>query len=110
MVGSAVCRPLMMDPAKQYDTSKTNKQQIPYRTGVSLPLRHTVHKELGIRTLAKLPLAAPGLARPVGIIHRRAKRLTPTAARFIDLLREAAARDSRDDVPGAARGAGAGSG
>jgi hypothetical protein len=27
--------------------------------------------------------------RPVGIIHRRGKPLTPTASRFVDLLREA---------------------
>jgi DNA-binding transcriptional LysR family regulator len=94
----------------EFDNIETIKQAITIGAGVSLLPRHTVQKEVGIRTLAAVPLAAPGLARPVGIIHRRAKRLTPTAARFIDLLREAAARDSRDDVPGAARGAGAGSG
>ncbi|PYM33332.1 MAG: LysR family transcriptional regulator [Candidatus Rokuibacteriota bacterium] len=99
-----------VDVVMEFDNIETIKQAITIGAGVSLLPRHTVQKEIGIRTLAAVPLAAPGLARPVGIIHRRAKRLTPTAARFIDLLREAAARDSRDDVPGAARGAGAGSG
>ena len=99
-----------VDVVMEFDNIETIKQAITIGAGVSLLPRHTVQKEIGIRTLAAVPLAAPGLARPVGIIHRRAKRLTPTAARFIDLLREAAARDSRDDVPGAARGAGSGSG
>ena len=89
-----------VDVVMEFDNIETIKQAITIGAGVSLLPRHTVQKEVGIRTLAAVPLAAPGLVRPVGIIHRRAKRLTPTAARFIDLLREAAARDSRDDVPG----------
>jgi DNA-binding transcriptional LysR family regulator len=97
-----------VDVVMEFDNIETIKQAITIGAGVSLLPRHTVQKEVGIRTLAAVPLAAPGLVRPVGIIHRRAKRLTPTAARFIDLLREAAACDSRDDVPGAARGAGSG--
>ena len=97
-----------VDVVMEFDNIETIKQAITIGAGVSLLPRHTVQKEVGIRTLAAVPLAAPGLLRPVGIIHRRAKRLTPTAARFIDLLREAAARDSRDDVPGAARGVGSG--
>jgi DNA-binding transcriptional LysR family regulator len=99
-----------VDVVMEFDNIETIKQAITIGAGVSLLPRHTVQKEVGIRTLAAVPLAAPGLVRPVGIIHRRAKRLTPTAARFIDLLREAAARDSRDDAPGVARGAGPGSG
>ena len=95
-----------VDVVMEFDNIETIKQAITIGAGVSLLPRHTVQKEVGVRTLAAVPLAAPGLVRPVGIIHRRAKRLTPTAARFIDLLREAAARDSRDDVPGPARGAG----
>ena len=89
-----------VDVVMEFDNIETIKQAITIGAGVSLLPRHTVQKEVGIRTLAAVPLAAPGLVRPVGIIHRRAKRLTPTAARFIDLLREAAAHDSRDDVPG----------
>jgi DNA-binding transcriptional LysR family regulator len=99
-----------VDVVMEFDNIETIKQAITIGAGVSLLPRHTVQKEVGIRTLAAVPLAAPGLVRPVGIIHRRAKRLTPTAARFIDLLREAAARDSRDDAPGVARGVGSGSG
>ncbi len=36
-----------------------------------------------------VPLAIPDLVRPVGIIHRRQKPLTPTVSRFIQLLKDA---------------------
>jgi DNA-binding transcriptional LysR family regulator len=49
-----------------------------------------VRKEAGIRALAVVPLGIPDLVRPVGIIHRRQKPVTPTAARFIELLRQQA--------------------
>ena len=39
-----------------------------------------------MRTLAVVPLGLPGLVRPVGIIHRRGRRLTPVVARFIEQL------------------------
>ncbi len=94
-----------VDVVMEFDNIETIKQAITIGAGVSLLPRHTVQKEVGLRTLAVVPLAIPDLVRPVGIIHRRAKRLTPTAARFIDLLREAAARDSRDDLPPAGRAA-----
>ena len=63
---------------------------------VILP-RNTVEKEVGIRTLAAAPLDIPDLVRPVGIIHRRQKPLTPTASRFVQLLTEAA-REPRESL------------
>jgi DNA-binding transcriptional LysR family regulator len=86
-----------VDVVMEFDNIETIKQAITIGAGVSLLPRHTVQKEVGIRTLAALPLAIPTLVRPVGIIHRRAKRQTPTVARFIDLLREAAVREARGE-------------
>jgi len=45
--------------------------------------------ESGMRTLATVPLGLSGLARPIGLIYRRGKRLTPAVARFIETLRKA---------------------
>jgi DNA-binding transcriptional LysR family regulator len=73
----------------EFDNIETIKQAIMIAAGVSILPRHTVQKEAGIRTLAVVPLAIPDLVRPVGIIHRRQKPLTPTASRFIQLLKEA---------------------
>jgi DNA-binding transcriptional LysR family regulator len=72
-----------------FDNIETIKQAIMISAGVSILPRHTVQNEAGIGTLATLPLSIPGLVRPVGLIHRRQKPLTPTVDRFIQLLREA---------------------
>jgi DNA-binding transcriptional LysR family regulator len=82
--------------AMEFDNIETIKQAITIGTGVSLLPRHTVIKEAGIRTLAVVPLTLTDLMRPVGIIHRRRKRLTPTVSRFIDLLRESTAEEPVD--------------
>jgi hypothetical protein len=44
--------------------------------------------------LAAVNLGIRDLVRPVGIIHRRQKPLTPTAARFVELLTAAAREGS----------------
>lgn len=73
----------------EFDNVETIKQAIAIAAGVSILPRSTVLKESGIRTLAVVPLAVPDLVRPIGIIHRRGRRLTPAVARFIDVLRRA---------------------
>jgi DNA-binding transcriptional LysR family regulator len=84
----------------EFDNIETIKQAISIAAGVSILPRHTVQKETGIRTLATVTLGVPDLARPVGIIYRRHKPLTPTASRFVEMLKEASA------APVAASGAG----
>jgi DNA-binding transcriptional LysR family regulator len=84
----------------EFDNIETIKQAIMIDAGVSLLPRHTVEKETGIRTLAAVPFGIPDLVRPVGLIHRRQKPLSPAAARFVELLRVAEAR------PAAVRAAG----
>ncbi len=81
-------RGVKVDVVMEFDNVETIKQAIGINAGVSILPRPTVLKELGIRTLAAAPLAIPGLVRPIGIIHRRAKRLTPAVARFIEQLQK----------------------
>ena len=69
-----------------FDNIETIKQAIMIGAGVSLLPRHTVEKEVGIRTLVAVPFALPDLVRPVGIIHRRQKALSTAVNRFIQLL------------------------
>ena len=87
----------------EFDNIETIKQAITIAAGVSILPRHTVQKEVGIRTLSVVPLAIPDLVRPVGIIHRRQKPLTPTVSRFIELLREANEEPARARAGLAAR-------
>jgi DNA-binding transcriptional LysR family regulator len=79
-----------VDIKMEFDNIETIKQAIMIKAGVSILPRHTVQMEAGVRTLAVLPLDIPELVRPVGIIHRRQKPLTPTASRFVQhLLKDA---------------------
>jgi len=72
----------------EFDNVETIKQAIGINAGVSILPRPTVLNESGMRTLVVAPLALPGLVRPIGIIHRRGRRLTPVVARFIDQLQK----------------------
>jgi len=79
-----------VDIKMEFDNIETIKQAIMIKAGVSILPRHTVQMEAGVRTLVVLPLDIPDLVRPVGIIHRRQKPLTPTASRFVQhLLKDA---------------------
>src|SRR5574341_1260493 len=73
----------------EFDNIETIKQAIAVGAGVSILPRPTILKEVGSRTLVAIPLAMTELARPLGIIHRRGKLLTPTIARFLELLLQA---------------------
>ena len=75
----------------EFDNVETIKQAIGINAGVSILPRPTVLKEIGMRTLVALPIPFPGLVRPIGIIHRRGKRMTPAVARFVEQVRKPAA-------------------
>jgi DNA-binding transcriptional LysR family regulator len=81
-------RSVKLNIVMAFDNIETIKQAIMIGAGVSLLPRHTVEKETGIRTLAAVPFALPDLVRPVGLIHRRQKALSPAVSRFIRLLQE----------------------
>jgi DNA-binding transcriptional LysR family regulator len=84
----------------EFDNIETIKQAIIIAAGVSILPRHAVQKEVGVRTLTMVPLAMPELVRPVGIIHRKQKPLTPAASRFVELLK-ASGPGAAAPVPGA---------
>ena len=75
-----------VDVRMEFDNIETIKQAILIRAGISILPRHTVQMETGVRTLAAVTLGIPDLVRPVGIVHRRQKPLTPTASRFVQFL------------------------
>jgi DNA-binding transcriptional LysR family regulator len=73
----------------EFDNVETIKQAIDINAGLSILPRPAILKELGMRTVVALPMALPGLVRPIGIIHRRGKRMTPAVARFVEQLQKA---------------------
>jgi DNA-binding transcriptional LysR family regulator len=82
-------RGVRVNVVMEFDNIETIKQAIAIDAGVSILPAPTVGKETEIGSLAAVPLAIPGLERPVGIIHRKNKQLSPTVQRFIESLRRA---------------------
>ena len=72
----------------EFDNIETIKQAVEIGAGISILPEPTVRKETERGTLASIPLIAPQLQRPIGIIHRQRKVFTPTAAKFVDLLEQ----------------------
>lgn len=74
--------------AMEFDNIETIKQAVEIGAGISIlpepPVRDACHNG----SLAAVRLIAPELRRPIGIIYRQRKVFTPTAAKFVELLRE----------------------
>jgi DNA-binding transcriptional LysR family regulator len=70
----------------EFDNNETIKQAIMVEAGVSLLPMATIQKEVGSRMLVAIPIAGPQLVRPLGIIYRRRRDLSPTLLRFLEEL------------------------
>jgi DNA-binding transcriptional LysR family regulator len=88
-------RNVRVNVVMEFDNIETIKQAIAIDAGISILPRDTVLKEVELGSLAAVPVSIPNLVRPVGIIYRKGKQLSPTVARFIESLRqsEKGARD-----------------
>jgi len=82
-------RTVRVNVVMEFDNIETIKEAIAIGAGVGILPRPTVQKETEIGSLAAVPLGIPDLVRPVGIIYRRQKHLSPTVTRFIESLRKA---------------------
>jgi DNA-binding transcriptional LysR family regulator len=81
-------RGVRVEVVMAFDNVETIKQAIGINAGVSILPVPTVRKETEMRALAAVPLALPGLVRPIGIIVRRGRRLAPAVTRFIQQLHQ----------------------
>lgn len=70
----------------EFDNIETIKQAVETGLGVSILPAPTVRSEVDTGKLAAIPLTAPEMTRPIGIIHRHRKVFMPTTTRFIELL------------------------
>ena len=62
----------------------------------------TIAREIEAGSLVQIPLEGQPLVRPLGIIHRRDRKLSETAQQFIELLRSQAAPSIEVAMPVAA--------
>jgi DNA-binding transcriptional LysR family regulator len=77
--------------ALAFDNIETIKRAIEIGSGVSLLPEPTIAREIEGRSLVGVPIEGVSLARPLGIIHRRDRKLSETAQQFIQLLQSQAA-------------------
>ena len=74
------------ETAMEFDNIETIKQAITIQSGVSILPRTSVSSEIENGMVAAVPLDIPELVRPIGIIHRRQKLLTPITDKLIEFL------------------------
>jgi DNA-binding transcriptional LysR family regulator len=72
--------------AMQFDNIQMIKEAVTLGSGVSILPERTMHAETKQGRLVSVPLDAPGLVRPIGIVHRRRKKLNRAAQSFLELL------------------------
>lgn len=72
--------------AMQFDNIQTVKEAVELGTGISILPDCTLQAETAQARLVAIPLAEPGLVRPVGIVHLRRGKLNRAAQAFIELL------------------------
>jgi DNA-binding transcriptional LysR family regulator len=84
----------------EFDNIENIKKAVEISAGVSLLPEPTVRREVDNGALVSRPLANGRLLRPLGIIHHRHHKLSPSALRFIDLLQHPDAHGLKGE-PGA---------
>ncbi len=72
----------------EFDNIVTIKQALEISGAVSILPRPSIEREVQRNTLSEVAIEDIDLRRPVGIIHKRGKKLTPTVQQFIASLVE----------------------
>jgi DNA-binding transcriptional LysR family regulator len=70
----------------QFDNIQSIKEAVVLGSGISILPERTIQAEVEQGRLVSIPLQAPGLVRPTGIIHRRKKKLTRAGREFLNLV------------------------
>ena len=77
-----------VDVVLEFDNVENIKQAIEIAAGVALLPLPALQREVRAGTIAAIPLQDARFTRPLGILHRRSPKPSPTAQRFIELLRQ----------------------
>jgi DNA-binding transcriptional LysR family regulator len=70
----------------QFDNIQSIKEAVVLGSGISILPERTMQTELEQNRLVSIPLHAPELVRPTGIIHRRKKKLNRAGREFLNLV------------------------
>ena len=92
----------------EFDNIETIKRAVEIDSGIALLPAPTIAREVDAGTLVAIPVEGVALTRPLGIIHRKTKDLSPTVQRFIAFLQEHETGRATTPDNGAGNGAGNG--
>jgi DNA-binding transcriptional LysR family regulator len=70
----------------QFDNIQSIKEAVVLGSGISILPERTMQTEVEQDRLISIPLLAPELVRPTGIIHRKKKKLTRAGREFLGLV------------------------
>jgi DNA-binding transcriptional LysR family regulator len=70
----------------QFDNIQSIKEAVALGSGISILPERTLQSEVDQNRLVSIPLHAPELVRPTGIIHRKKKKLTRASRQFMSLV------------------------
>jgi DNA-binding transcriptional LysR family regulator len=70
----------------QFDNIQSIKEAVALGSGISILPERTTLTEVEQNRLVSIPLHAPELVRPTGIIHRKKKKLTRASREFLSLV------------------------
>jgi DNA-binding transcriptional LysR family regulator len=70
----------------QFDNIQSIKEAVVLGSGISILPERSIQAEVEQKRLISVPLHAPGLVRPTGIIHRKKKKLTRAGREFLNLV------------------------
>ncbi|HEX6986805.1 MAG TPA: LysR family transcriptional regulator [Planctomycetaceae bacterium] len=76
--------------AHAFDNVENAKRAVEIGAGIALLPQPTVLREVELGSLAAVPLADANWTRPLGIVHRRHKKLSAAARKFVEALRSEA--------------------
>jgi DNA-binding transcriptional LysR family regulator len=79
----------LFEPRHELDQVELVKGVVQNGDGVAILPESTVQANVADRTLAAVPFTDGGCTEPLGVIYRRAKKLTPAMKTFIHELKQA---------------------
>jgi len=75
-----------LEPIMEFDNIETVKRAVEIDAGVAIVPQATVLQELKQGTIAKVHLSGGTFTRPLAIVHRKGRVLTPAMKKFIETL------------------------
>jgi DNA-binding transcriptional LysR family regulator len=75
-----------LEPTMEFDNIETLKRAVEVDAGVALVPEGTIRQEIEQGTLVKLRLRDRHVVRPLAILHRKGRVMTPAMKRFLSLM------------------------